>query len=822
MSVIETLLSLKIDKAYCISIKEHKQKQLNVLNECNKINQQFDFLLVDKNYEDPTFGCLTSHLKCIKNAKENNYKNILIMEDDVIFDLNVIELVKKTYTFNLPSNYEMIQLGYNLNAGYRYDIGIIKLLSAQAAHCYILNESVFDFILDTIMDDWTKYSQWNNHYELEKLVNFNTRAIDLFYAKFIHSRKNSYGIYPIIAHQRPGMSDIENKQVNYNELMIKKSISFYRSYNVNFKTFVLNLDRREDRWKSFLQSSQQVLTGVERISAVDGKIFDFQPFLNLFNISSYGKKKKIKNPYGHHNFKKGILGCSLSHYLMWKHISSSDKLNDDDFILILEDDIVYSDNFIRKLNNGLEYLVTDKNWDITYLGYTDYKNTNDKKVNDMLIEFSSEKRLHGGGTFAYFIRKRGALKMLKCADKYGIQQAIDWFMIEQYDEVVCYKFEPELIFSKVATTQNDDSDVQTNDDRLLYLDLDLEQVRVNNELLYLAKQSNMLFRYDEYNNAIDFYGKINGTSINLDKMNPHQIKLNISRNKHSILVYVGKNKFSLKHKLFCERLKKENPQYEVYCFTDTYSVIINGIKYMPNDKINVVLSVLKKYKMFLFDITYAMENKIPPYTYLYIDETSFYNKYENIVLKENGKYTYQNLIHNFENIFTFSQLLKEDIELLYGLELKNLKVINYNLDNIQPREKRMQMISYDKSIENVIILYKLLKQYIPTLELVLYSNEININGAKCYKRQNIEDRYDLETSKFFVTCDTTNEFEILNAMKAECLCIIPNYYYTFKNKAIMFDEINDDFVKNIASIINNNTVISHIINNATEYIRNYQ
>lgn len=821
MSIIEELLSLKIDKAYCISIDKNKDKQLQILKECRQINQEFDFLLVEKNEKDPVLGCLSSHIQCIMDAKINNYKNVMIMEDDVVFNMDIITLIKNTYKIKVPDIFDMFFLGYNINEGYRHNIGVMKLLSAQAAHCYIINERVYDYILENVKLDWVQQPEWNMRYELERYVNFNCRAIDLFYAKFVNSRNHSYGIYPIIANQRPGYSEIENKMVEYNTLMAEKSIKFYSKYIIDFPILVLNLDRRQDRYKTFLEMSQHYLTKIHRISAVDGKTFDFKKFLGLFDTSHTKGQKKIKNPYPDHNFRKGILGCSLSHYFMWKYILNNDSLDDNDFVLILEDDIEYDDEFVYKLNNGLRYLVTDEKWDVTYVGYTDYKNTNDKKINDMFIEFSGDRRVHGGGTFAYFIRKKGARKLFECANKHHMKQAVDWFMIEHYDEVISYKFEPELIFSKVATDINDDSDVQLNDDRLLYLNLELEQVQINNELLYLAKNTNILFIYDEYHKIYDVYGRFDGKQIIKQKLNPSHVRLNISRTNPALIVYVGKNKLEIKYKLFCEDLANKHKNFDIYCFCETYDMIYNNVKYISYEKINKMCSAIKAYKLLIFDITYCFENNIPDYSQLFIDRESFYNTYENILLKDNGKYIFQNLIGRFEKVYTFSDTLLEDFKLYTGLEPTNMSLIKYNLDNIIPRQKKMQLISYDKCIENIIPFYKKLKVVIPELELVLYSNEHKINGITIYKRQNIEDRFELEVSKFFITTDLNNEFNILNAMKAGCICLIPNYFNVYKNKCILYDVLDNDFVDNFCNIITNESIMNMITTRSLEYISQY-
>ena len=95
-SLLEKICGFKFDKVYCISIQNRKDRQKNVIKECLKVNLDFEFLLVNKNIEDPTRGCLDSHLKCIRNALKFNYENILIMEDDILFNIDIInKLIEK-------------------------------------------------------------------------------------------------------------------------------------------------------------------------------------------------------------------------------------------------------------------------------------------------------------------------------------------------------------------------------------------------------------------------------------------------------------------------------------------------------------------------------------------------------------------------------------------------------------------------------------------------------------------------------------------------------------------------------------------------------
>ena len=63
----------------------------------------------DENYIKNALGCRLSHLKCIADAKQNNYKRILIFEDDVQFSKNLDDLLLGNY--NNLHDFDMLYLG---------------------------------------------------------------------------------------------------------------------------------------------------------------------------------------------------------------------------------------------------------------------------------------------------------------------------------------------------------------------------------------------------------------------------------------------------------------------------------------------------------------------------------------------------------------------------------------------------------------------------------------------------------------------------------------------------------------------------------------
>lgn len=112
-------------------------------------------------------------------------------------------------------------------------------------------------------------------------------------------------------------------------------------------------------------------------------------------------------------------------------------------------------------------------WDLFFLGYTDdqpiYKDekmftlkkegNKEEKESDQLTIYRfnpSSRRVNGGGTFAYCISPKGAIKLLSLVKQFGIGQPIDWFMIEMFTYTESYKCFPHLVTSPVS----EDTDIQ--------------------------------------------------------------------------------------------------------------------------------------------------------------------------------------------------------------------------------------------------------------------------------------------------------------------------------------------------------------------------
>lgn len=98
------------------------------------------------------YGCLLSHLQIIKSAKQNNYKNILIFEDDILFHKNFIkEISKLSY---IPNDYALIYLGAsqfkNISNISAVNKNYYKANETYGTFAYIIRDTVYDVLIDVL------------------------------------------------------------------------------------------------------------------------------------------------------------------------------------------------------------------------------------------------------------------------------------------------------------------------------------------------------------------------------------------------------------------------------------------------------------------------------------------------------------------------------------------------------------------------------------------------------------------------------------------------------------------------------------------------
>lgn len=118
--------------------------------------------------------------------------------------------------------------------------------------------------------------------------------------------------------------------------------------------YLINLDRSVERYEYVLPSLQRLGYDLERFSAVDGRAIPDNELSEFVDFDGYYHFMK-------HMPEKGTVGCSLSHFKVWKKFLESDYK----YALVFEDDVSFDPEALRPIIDELkEY---DHKWDIVNL-----------------------------------------------------------------------------------------------------------------------------------------------------------------------------------------------------------------------------------------------------------------------------------------------------------------------------------------------------------------------------------------------------------------------------------------------------------------------
>jgi GR25 family glycosyltransferase involved in LPS biosynthesis len=177
--MIEKLSEEKVDNYEFIEAYDGKSEQ--IIDDYNSIKKYTKIINTGH------FGCLLSHIKAIKKAMKNNYENIMILEDDIIFDNNFLENIKK---IKLPK-YDILYLGGLINEKKVFLNRWAKSSNVMGAYGYIISKSMYNIILEKLLKFkdcvdivYFKLSDNYNIYILNDIIKTNLESSDTSKKKY--------------------------------------------------------------------------------------------------------------------------------------------------------------------------------------------------------------------------------------------------------------------------------------------------------------------------------------------------------------------------------------------------------------------------------------------------------------------------------------------------------------------------------------------------------------------------------------------------------------------------------------------------------------
>jgi glycosyl transferase family 25 len=185
--------------------KEHIQKEFNKLG----INNFERFKAIQ--LENGALGCSMSHLKCIENAKKNNYEFIMVCEDDIEFTMPQLFLKQLSTFWNSNIDWDVILIAGNNMIPYKpINNTCIQVYNCQTTTGYIVRNQYYDILINNYKEGIKKLMKepTNNNYKIDK------------YWFKLQQQDNWFLIIPLSVVQKEDYSDIEKKVTNFQSYML--------------------------------------------------------------------------------------------------------------------------------------------------------------------------------------------------------------------------------------------------------------------------------------------------------------------------------------------------------------------------------------------------------------------------------------------------------------------------------------------------------------------------------------------------------------------------------------------------------------------------
>jgi glycosyl transferase family 25 len=183
-------------------------------------------------------GCTMSHMKCLQMAKERQWSQVFICEDDITFTDPAI-FINSLSQFHLKTaGWDVLIIGGNNCPPYqKIDDFHVQVFNVQTTTGYIVKSHYYDTLIENFKEGLGKLIR-----EPEKKTLF---SLDIYW-KSLQTKDKWFMITPLTVIQYNDYSDIEERVVDYKHLMLdldktellQRWLKYQkqRSHTLNFST----------------------------------------------------------------------------------------------------------------------------------------------------------------------------------------------------------------------------------------------------------------------------------------------------------------------------------------------------------------------------------------------------------------------------------------------------------------------------------------------------------------------------------------------------------------------------------------------------------
>lgn len=169
-------------------------------------------------------GCTLSHIKCLELAKERNYEEVFICEDDITFTNPKLFLENlQKFCDNDDIMWDVLIIGGNNVPPYKqyYDY-CARVFNCQTTTGYIVKQDFYDIMIKNFKEGVFKL--------MKNPENKREYAIDIYWKK-LQMENFWYMITPPTVTQYTNYSDIEQRETNYDNLLLDMNKAWMFNFN---------------------------------------------------------------------------------------------------------------------------------------------------------------------------------------------------------------------------------------------------------------------------------------------------------------------------------------------------------------------------------------------------------------------------------------------------------------------------------------------------------------------------------------------------------------------------------------------------------------
>jgi len=192
-----------VDKIYLVNLQSREDRLLESAELLEEYSIPYEVFPAIKDTQGAR-GLRDTMLLIFNEAIENNYENILVLEDDVSFvePPSTFHDTMNNATKQLPENYHLFYLGGQPTAGYSHchSANLLPAIKYFATHAVVYSKQGVKEILGRNMDF----------------------PIDNWLVDTIQTEGFCYAVNPILCSQRPSFSDIGGQPMDWNPFIVHR------------------------------------------------------------------------------------------------------------------------------------------------------------------------------------------------------------------------------------------------------------------------------------------------------------------------------------------------------------------------------------------------------------------------------------------------------------------------------------------------------------------------------------------------------------------------------------------------------------------------